>query len=125
MPFSRHQHGELIQAEAARAQARLAVQALEQRTQADVVSAVAQYQAAAGQLATFRSGVLQDTDKVIEAVQFSYRHGSATLLDFIQAQRTTNEVYLAYFDAQAGHAKALASLDRLSGTHLLLDRREP
>ena len=122
LPFSRHQRGELIQADAARAQARLGVQALEQKTRADVVSAVSQYEAASGQLTTFRSGVLQDTDKVLEGVQFSYKHGSASLLEFITAQRTSNEVYLAYYDAQAGHAKALATLDRLSGTHTLLDQ---
>jgi len=60
-------------------------------------------------------------DRVLDGIQFSYRHGSATLLEFIEAQRTSNEVYLAYVDAQAGHAKALATLDRLSGTHLLLE----
>jgi len=121
LPFSRRQRGELIQAEASRAQARLEVQSMEQKTHADVASAVAQYEAAAGQLKTFRSGILQDMDRVLDGIQFSYRHGSATLLEFIEAQRTSNEVYLAYVDAQAGHAKALATLDRLSGTHLLLE----
>ena len=120
LPFSRHQQGELIQADAARSQARLEVQAMEQRTRAEVVGALAQYQAAAAQLNTFQHGILQDTDKVLEGIQYSYKHGSATLLEFIEAQRTSNEVYLAYLDAQAGHAKALASLDRLSGSHALL-----
>jgi cobalt-zinc-cadmium efflux system outer membrane protein len=120
LPFSRHQRGELVQAEAARAQARLEMQAMEQKTRADVAAAVAQYEASASQLETFRKGILQDTDRVLEGIQFSYKHGSSTLLEFIEAQRTSNEVHLAFLDAQAGHAKALATLDRLSGSHLLL-----
>jgi len=120
LPFSRRQRGELVQADAARAQARLEVEAMEQKTRADVVSAVAQYDAAAAQLGTFRHGILEDTDRVLDGILFSYRHGSASLLECIEAQRTSNEVYLAFFDAQANHAKALAALDRLSGSHLLL-----
>ncbi|MDR3683359.1 MAG: TolC family protein [Geothrix sp.] len=121
LPFSRRQRGELIQAEAARAQARLQLQSMEQRTRADVVSAVAQYEAASAQLRTFHDGILQDTDKVLEGIQFSYRRGNASLLEFIEAQRTHNEVFLAYYEALAAHAKALACLDRLSGSHALLD----
>ena len=121
LPFSRHQRGELIQAEAARAQAKLQLQSMEQKTHADVVSAIAQYQAASAQLRTFKNGILQDTDKVLEGIQFSYKHGNASLLEFIEAQRTNNEVFLAYYDALAAHSKALAALDRLSGSHALLD----
>jgi len=94
---------------------------MEQKTHADVVSAIAQYEAASAQLLTFRNGILQDTDKVLEGIQFSYKHGNASLLEFIEAQRTNNEVFLAYYDALAAHAKALASLDRLSGSHAVLD----
>ena len=121
LPFSRRQRGELVQADAARAQARLEVQAMEQRTRADVAAALAQYQAAAAQLSTFREGILQDADQVLDGLQFSYRRGAASLLEFINAQRTSDEVHLAYCDALAAHAKALAALDRLSGGHLVLD----
>jgi len=121
LPFSRHQRGELIQADAARAQAKLQLQSMEQKTHADVVSAIAQYEAASAQLRTYKNGILQDTDKVLEGIQFSYKHGNASLLEFIEAQRTNNEVFLAYYDALAAHSKALATLDRLSGSHALLD----
>ena len=120
LPFSRHQRGELVQADAARSQARLSVQALEQRTRAEVTGALAQYRAAAAQLRIFQDGILQDTDKVLAGIQFSYKRGAASLLEFIEAQRTSNEVHLAYLDALAGHAKALAALDRLTGGHALL-----
>jgi cobalt-zinc-cadmium efflux system outer membrane protein len=116
LPFSRSQRGELVQADAARAQARLELQSMEQKTRADAASAVARYEAAAAQLATFHNGILKDSDKVVEGIQFSYRRGNASLLEFIEAQHTNNEVYLEYYDALAAHAKALAALDRLSGT---------
>ena len=120
LPFSRRQRGELIQAEATRAQARLGLEAMEQRTRAEVTSALAQYEAAAGQLRTFQNGILQDTDKVLAGTLYAYQHGSASLLEFIAAQRTCDEVYLAFYEAQAAHARSLGMLDRLSGSHALL-----
>lgn len=115
IPFSRRQKGELVQASAARSQARLQIQSLEQKTRADVASAIAQYEAASRQLQSYKGGILLDADKVLDGLQFSYKRGNASLLELIQAQRTTNEVYLAYFDALGNHTKALAALDRVSG----------
>ncbi len=33
-----------------------------------------------------------------------------TIIDVIQTRQAANDIYLAYFDAQSAHAKALASL---------------
>ena len=115
IPFSRRQKGELVQAGAARSQARLQIRSLEQKTRSDVTGAIAQYEAASKQLRSYQGGILKDADKVLEGLWFSYKHGNASLLELIQAQRTANEVYLAYYDALGNHTKALAALDRVSG----------
>jgi cobalt-zinc-cadmium efflux system outer membrane protein len=125
IPISRHQKGELIQAESARAQAKLQLQSAEQQTRAEVLSAVAQYEAASRQLAAYHSGILQDSDKVLEGIQFSYKRGNASLLEWINAQRTNHEVYLAYFETLANHVKALVALDRVSGQHSSLETMAP
>jgi outer membrane protein, heavy metal efflux system len=119
IPFSRHQRGELVQAEASLRQAQLQVQSAELKVRTDLEATLAQYEAAARQLGAYRDGVLQDTDKVLEGVTFSYRKGNASLLELINAQRTLNEVYLAYYDALSNHAKALILLDQAAGTQTL------
>jgi cobalt-zinc-cadmium efflux system outer membrane protein len=116
IPISRHQDGELVQAGAALSQARLQVQSAELKARTDVTSALAQYDAAAKRVSAYNGGVLKDTDKALEGVQFSYKRGSSSLLELINAQRTTNDVYLDYFDALAAHAKALIALDQASGS---------
>ena len=100
---------------AATSQARLQRKALELKTRGEVEAALAQVEATAKQVETYRAGILKDTDKVRDAMAFSYQRGSASLLEWINAQRTSHEVYEAWFDALAAHAKARAALDRVTG----------
>jgi cobalt-zinc-cadmium efflux system outer membrane protein len=125
LPFSRRQKGELIQADSARAQARLLVQSAEQQTRSELLSTIALYESTSSQLAAFRSDILQDSDKVLEGIQFSYKRGSASLLEWINAQRTNHEVHLAYLETLANHIKALLALDRISGNHSSLMTEKP
>ena len=39
----------------------------------------------------------------------------AALLELLEAQRTVNEVYLAYYDALADHARALVAVELSAG----------
>jgi len=59
-------------------------------------------------------GALKDADRVLEARLYAYQRGGATLLEFIDAQRTSAEVYLAYSQTLADHAKALVNLELVS-----------
>jgi len=63
---------------------------------------------------------------VLEARLYAYQRGGATLLEFIDAQRTSAEVYLAYSQTLADHAKALVNLELVSsdlGCHFLTRTR--
>ncbi len=51
---------------------------------------------------------------MLEARLYAYQRGGATLLEFIDAQRTSAEVYLAYSQTLADHAKALVNLELVS-----------
>jgi hypothetical protein len=55
--------------------------------------------------------MLKDADRVLEARLYAYQRGGATLLEVIDAQRTSAEVYLTYSQALVDHAKALVSLE--------------
>ena len=69
--------------------------------------AYSRYQAAVQRLQLYRGGMLKDADRVLEARLYAYQRGGATLLEVIDAQRTSADMYLAYAQALADHARAL------------------
>lgn len=122
IPFSRLQRGELRQAEAALTQADLQLRATEVRARADVQSAFAQFQAAADQLRDYRDHILSDADFVLNGMRISYRKGAASLLELLNAQRTADDVYAGYIDAQYAYGQALISLQTSVGLRPRLDQ---
>jgi outer membrane protein, heavy metal efflux system len=63
-------------------------------------------------LRLYRGGLLKDAERVLDARLYAYQRGGATLLELIDAQRTTTEVHLAYSQALADHARALVNLEQ-------------
>jgi len=63
----------------------------------------------------YNSGLLRDAERVLEAKLYSYQRGDIPLLEVLEAQRTVNDVYLAYFDALADHAHSLVALEQAAG----------
>jgi len=115
LPFSRLQHrGELEAARATRTQAELQLRSTQLQAEQEVRDAYSRYQAAVQRLQLYRGGMLKDADRVLEAKLYAYQRGGATLLEVIDAQRTSADVYLAYSQALADHAKALVNLELVS-----------
>jgi cobalt-zinc-cadmium efflux system outer membrane protein len=112
LPFSRWRYrGELEAASATRTQAELQFRSTQLQVEEEVRDAYSRYQAAVQRLELYRGGMLKDADRVLEARLYAYQRGGATLLEVIDAQRTSAEVYLAYSQALADHAHALVSLE--------------
>lgn len=122
IPFSRLQRGELRQAEAALTQADLQLRATEVRARADVQSSFTQFQAASDQLRDYRDHILADADFVLNGMRISYRKGAASLLELLNAQRTADDVYAGYIDAQYAYGQALISLQTSVGLRPRLDQ---
>lgn len=116
LPFSRVYRGELEGALAQEEQARLTLDAAGLRVSVEVRTAYALYRAADERLALYTGGVLSDADEVLTRTLYSYQRGAASLLEVLEAQRTGNEVHLAYFDALADRASALVGLELAVGT---------
>ena len=115
LPFSRLQHrGELEAARATRTQAELQLRSTQLQAEQEVRDAYSRYQAAVQRLQLYRGGMLRDADRVLEAKLYAYQRGGATLLEVIDAQRTSADVYLSYSQALADHAKALVNLELVS-----------
>lgn len=110
LPFSRLQKGEIIQAESAVTQAMLGLRAAELKTDAEVRSNYAQFLAARENLRRYRESVLADSDKVLSGMRLSYRNGQASLLEFLAAQRSADDTYQAFLQAQADLATATVQL---------------
>jgi outer membrane protein, heavy metal efflux system len=112
LPFSRLRHrGELEAARATHTQAELQLRSTQLQVEQEVRDAYSRYQAAVLRLELYRGGMLKDADHVLEARLYAYQRGGATLLEVIDAQRTSAEVYLTYSQALADHAHALVTLE--------------
>jgi cobalt-zinc-cadmium efflux system outer membrane protein len=59
--------------------------------------------------------MLRDADRVLEARLYAYQRGGATLLEVIDAQRKSAEVYLGYTQALVDHAHALVAVEQATG----------
>lgn len=117
LPISRRKHpGELEAARATRTQAELQLHAAQLKVEVEVRDAFERYQASAQRLNVFRGGLLRDADRVLEARLYAYQRGGATLLEVIDAQRKSAEVYLAYSQALVDHAHALVTMEEAAAT---------
>jgi cobalt-zinc-cadmium efflux system outer membrane protein len=115
IPLSRLQDGEVRQAESALTQAMLQLQATVLRARIDVQATHATYRAAGENVQRYRDVVLDDADRTLEGTRLSYRKGAASLLDLLEAQRTTEDVHLAYLQALADLANATVKLQLSAG----------
>lgn len=115
LPLSRMYRGELTAAEHAAQQAAAQVEATALRAAVEVTQALVRYRAAVERLSLYPQGMLNDAEHVHTAMLYSYQRGGASLLEVLAAQRTVDEVSLAYADALAEHARQLIALERAAG----------
>lgn len=96
-------------------QAERVLDAAEQKAQVDLRGAYERHRLATERAAQFPGRALQDADQVLEAKRYSYQRGQTTLLDFLEAQRSSSEVHLSYYETLADQAAALIELERAAG----------
>jgi cobalt-zinc-cadmium efflux system outer membrane protein len=70
-------------------------------------------------IALYQSKYLDVADKDRDISEFAYRHGAASLLDFLDAERTYRATQLAYRQALASYLTALEQLREAVGTRTL------
>jgi len=115
IPISNLNYGALNAARFTQLQAERAVQAAELRAETDVRQAYARYMLAVDAIAQYSGELLKDADKVYEAKLYSYQRGGASLLEVLDAERATNDIYLAYYGALSEQAKSLVALEQAAG----------
>ena len=64
----------------------------------------------------YNDGYLQQAKQSLEIAQFAYQHGAASLLDFLDAERSYRATELSYRQAVAAYMSALEQLRAAVGT---------
>jgi cobalt-zinc-cadmium efflux system outer membrane protein len=123
LPLWNRNTGNLRAAEAARDQARLALQKAEAQAAADIATARLSYDDAQKRWQSYQDAIRPKSENIRKTIAYAYEKGGVSLLDLLVAERNDNEVRLAATQAAADKAVAVATLkaatfemDRLS-TH--------
>ena len=67
----------------------------------------------------YRSGYLDEAQQSLDITDYAYKHGAASLLDFLDAERTFRATQLAYRQTLASYLQALEQLREAVGTRSL------
>ena len=64
----------------------------------------------------YNNGYLQQAQQSLDIAQFAYQHGAASLLDFLDAERSYRSTELSYRQAVASYMTSLEQLRAAVGT---------
>ncbi|PWT83727.1 MAG: hypothetical protein C5B44_00135 [Acidobacteria bacterium] len=112
--FNRNQ-GEIERARLEQRQVSAKLLALEADVRTQVQTAYQQYMRAQQLLEDIETDMLQQALQVRQTMEYSYRRGEATFIDFLDAQRTFNDTMQNYNSARAEYARSLYVIDSVAG----------
>jgi cobalt-zinc-cadmium efflux system outer membrane protein len=95
------------------------VEAAQAQVVSDVDSAYAALQSALILLRPYKTRYLQQAARVRETISFSYQHGGASLLDFLQAQADYRGIQLSYLNLVASFLNAGNQLNLAVGREVI------
>ena len=119
LPFFNRNQGEIARTKFALTQAELTARAAEDTVLTDVTNA---YEAASSNqdvVKLYLSGYLKQAQDSRDISQYAYKGGAATLLDFLDAERSYRSTQLAYRQALAAYMLSLEQLRQATGTRSL------
>ena len=112
--FNRNQ-GEIERARQEQRQADVRLRALEAEVRNQVQTAYVQYMTSRQLLQDIETDMLQQARQVRQTMEYSYRRGEASFVDFLDAQRTFNDTMQNYNSARAEYARSLYLIDSVAG----------
>jgi cobalt-zinc-cadmium efflux system outer membrane protein len=110
LPLWNLNRGNISAAQASVAQYQDALGKAAAQASADAATAQSEYDEAAARLRRYQTTILDQSAKVRASVSFAFEKGAATLVDFLEAQRTDNTVRLAAAQAMSDTAGAAADV---------------
>src|SRR5262249_10017810 len=112
--FNRNQ-GEIERARQEARQVAARILAMQQSVETEVRNAWTQYSTSRDLLASIENGLLTQAKDVRDTMEYSYRRGEASLVEFLDAQRAFNDARQSYNDARAEYARSLYAIDSIAG----------
>jgi outer membrane protein, heavy metal efflux system len=116
--FDRNQ-GEIARTGFAIAQAREQEKSTSGQVLTDVRDAFESLRASDRIVGFYRSGYLDEAQESRDISEFAYKHGAASLLDFLDAERSNRAIQLSYRQALASYLLAVEQLREAVGTRSL------
>lgn len=115
LPFSNMNKGAIKAAKFRIAQSEILARDMELQIQAEITQAWFSHEAEKKKVAQFKSGMLEDSQKVLDGMVYKYKRGETNILDVLVAQRTYNEVQQEYLETMKGYVASLIELERACG----------
>ena len=112
--FNRNQ-GEIERARKEQEQILTRIRAAQVDVQNEVRNAWVQYSTSRGLLENIERDLLGQAREVRSTMEYSYRRGEASLVEFLDAQRAFNDARQSANDARADFARSLYTIDAVSG----------
>lgn len=97
------------------AQSEILEKDMELQIQAEISQAWFNYEAEKKKVAQYKTGVLEDSQKVLDGMVYKYKRGETNILDVLVAQRTYNEVRQEYLETMKGYVASLVELEKACG----------
>ena len=115
LTFSNINKGALRSAKFQSEQANIGFKNVELQVLAEIRQSWFGFEAERKKVAQYRTGILDESRKVLDGMVYKYKRGEATVLDVLVSQRTYNEVCQDYLETMKGYVSALVTLERACG----------
>lgn len=115
LKFSNLNKGAVKVAQLGVEQSKLQQQNIELQIQAEISQAFIQFEAAKKKVRQYKSGLLDESHKILEGIVYRYKRGESSLMEVLVAQRTYNEVQEQYSDTMKGYVSSLIDLQKACG----------
>jgi cobalt-zinc-cadmium efflux system outer membrane protein len=116
LPLFNRNQGEVARTYYALTQSQFMEKATEQQVLTEVKNSYEALRTSEEVVQLYDQGYLQQAQQALEITQFSYQHGAASLLDFLDAERSYRATQLSYRQALATYMTALEELRQAVGT---------
>jgi len=115
LKISSFNNGNVRKAQLEKLQAEENIKKVKLQIEIEVRQAYQLYDASLKQVDSFENGLLEKGKAVLAGKMYSYERGETSLLEVLNAQRTFNEIQIAYYESLGKSASALIELEKASG----------
>ncbi len=115
LQFSNFNKGALKAAKYEIEQSRVNKQNTELTIQSEITQAYFFFEAQKKKVAQYKSGLLEDSRKILDGMVYTYKRGESGIMEVLIAQRTYNEVQEEYLETMKGYVSALVELQKACG----------